>query len=348
MNCHHSISLQSLNSFNVESICSAIYYPQSLGDLKQLPDLTHQGFYILGDGSNSLFIDKQAPLIIKPDFTGISITEDDNTYTVSVGASENWHKLVCYCIEHNIYGLENLALIPGCVGAAPVQNIGAYGVEFADFCQAVHWYEFSSQSIQVLSKIDCAFAYRESCFKQERYNKGIITKVVFSFPKNWQAKTSYQGLNTLPKKSTAKAIMAKVIAMRELKLPDPKLLANAGSFFKNPVINEQQFLSMQLDFPDMPFYKQVNGDVKLAAGWLIEQSGLKGFCWKKVGVHKNQALVLVNYGSTEGQDIVSLAKLVQQKVFQQFKVLITPEVRMIKAQGEQKFDQLNTFDSIML
>ncbi len=347
MNAKQPISLRALNSFNVESTCSEIYFPKSLTDLQQLPDLTTQAFYILGDGSNSLFVDNQAPIIIKPEFRGIHITESATEYTVTVGASENWHNLVCYCIEHNIYGLENLALIPGCVGAAPVQNIGAYGVEFADFCDEVHWYEFASKTVKVLKKEDCLFAYRDSSFKQERYNKGVIIKVVLVFPKKWQANLSYQGLDSLPEHVNSRQVMEKVIEMRQSKLPDPEVLANAGSFFKNPVVTKQQLHRIKDTYPDIPFYQQHNGDAKLAAGWLIEQAGLKGFCWQGVGVHKNQALVLVNYSSEQGKDIVSLAKYIQTKIWQQFHILLVPEVRMITAKGEYEFDQLHAFDDVI-
>jgi len=345
MHSNLNYSLQSSNSFNIKASCSHIYFPSTLAELQQLPELTtdnsSDNFYILGEGSNTLFVEPQAPIIIQPKFTGITIDEQDDHFVVTVGAAENWHKLVCFCLAQGIYGLENLALIPGSVGAAPVQNIGAYGVEFADFCQQVQWYEFASKTLHSLTKQACYFAYRDSIFKQEHYNKGLITQVTFNFPKAWQANLSYAGLDGLDKTSTALEVMAQVIALRSSKLPDPKELPNAGSFFKNPLVNEEKFSQLQRQYPKIPHYPQPNGEIKLAAGWLIEQAGLKGFRHKAVGVHQQQALVLVNYGSELGTDIISLAKYIQRKVLEKFSVSLTPEVRMVTQQGERLFSSLH-------
>ncbi|TMM48010.1 UDP-N-acetylmuramate dehydrogenase [Colwellia ponticola] len=352
MHSNRNYSLQSSNSFNIKASCSHIYFPSTLAELQQLPELTADktssntsdnnadSFYILGEGSNTLFVESQAPIIIQPKFTGIDIDEQDDHFVVTVGAAENWHKLVCFCLAQGIYGLENLALIPGSVGAAPVQNIGAYGVEFADFCQQVQWYEFASKTLHSLTKQDCRFAYRDSIFKQAHYNKGLITQVTFNFPKAWQANLTYAGLDTLAQNSTALEVMTQVIALRSRKLPDPKQLPNAGSFFKNPLVNQKVFAQLQQQYPKIPHYPQANGEVKLAAGWLIEQTGLKGFRHEAVGVHQQQALVLVNYGSDFGSDIISLAKYIQRQVVDKFSVLLTPEVRMVTQQGERSFSLL--------
>jgi len=344
MHSNQNYALQSSNSFNIKASCSHIYFPSSLAELQQLPDLTTEHFYILGEGSNTLFVEAQAPIIIQPKFHGIDILEEDEHFIVTVGAAENWHDLVCFCLEKGINGLENLALIPGSVGAAPVQNIGAYGVEFADFCQAVQWYEFSSKSVHSLTKQACRFAYRDSIFKQEHYNKGLITQVTFKFPKAWQANLSYAGLDTLTTDNTATEVMNNVIALRSSKLPDPKALPNAGSFFKNPVVTDKVFAKLQQQYPKIPHYfqnkSQENAEVKLAAGWLIDQAGLKGFRHEGVGVHQHQALVLVNYDSDLGTDIISLAKYIQRIVLEKFSVTLTPEVRMITQHGEQPFSSL--------
>lgn len=340
MELSYQFPLQNNNSFNVKATCPIIYFPKNLTDLEQLPDLSLTPYYILGDGSNTLFIDHLAPTIIKPNFKGINISETNDSYIVNVGAAENWHDLVCLCLEKGIFGLENLALIPGSVGAAPVQNIGAYAVEFADFCYQVKWFEFSSQTIKSLSNADCHFAYRNSIFKQALYNRGIITEVILSFPKKWQANLSYAGLNELDDNSTPMQIMEKVVRLREAKLPDPSKLPNAGSFFKNPIVNIEKLNLLKKSYPNMPFYPQAEGQAKLAAAWLIEQTGLKGYSQNGVGVHKNQALVLVNYESSNGKDIAVLAKLVQQKVFAMFDILISPEVRMVTNEGEQDFGHL--------
>lgn len=357
MHSNLNYSLQSSNSFNIKASCSRIYFPSTLAELQQLPELTagkisekisentlennSGNFYILGEGSNTLFVEPQAPIIIQPKFTGITIDEQDDHFIVTVGAAENWHKLVCFCLAQGIYGLENLALIPGSVGAAPVQNIGAYNVEFADFCQQVQWYEFASKTLHSLTKQACHFAYRDSIFKQKYYNKGLITQVTFNFPKAWQANLSYAGLNSLNKTSTALEVMAQVIALRSSKLPDPKELPNAGSFFKNPLVKAEKFSQLQRQYPKIPHYPQPNSEIKLAAGWLIEQAGLKGFRHEDVGVHQQQALVLVNYGSELGTDIISLAKYIQRKVLEKFSVSLTPEVRMVTQQGERLFSSLH-------
>jgi len=340
MHSNLDYSLQSSNSFNIKAHSSRIYFPSSLAELQQLPDLSAENFYILGEGSNTLFVEPKAPIIIQPKFSGIDIIEQDDHFVVTVGAAENWHELVVYCLEQGIYGLENLALIPGCVGAAPVQNIGAYGVDFADYCLEVSWFEFTSKTIKVLNNEACLFAYRDSIFKQSLYNLGLITQVTFRFPKQWQANLKYSGLDVLAKDSSAQEVMAQVIKLRSSKLPDPKELPNAGSFFKNPIVSAANFAKLKKQYPNIPHYPQENGDCKLAAGWLIEQSGLKGFRYQGVGVHQYQALVLVNYESDLGGDIISLAKYIQQKVADKFSVLITPEVRMITEQGEQTFSSL--------
>lgn len=340
MKLKHKFPLQEHNSFSVKTTCRTIYYPKTISELEQLPDLSKANFYILGDGSNTLFVDESAPIIIKAEFSGIEVLEMKNNYEVTVGASENWHNLVCFCLDNGIYGLENLALIPGSAGAAPVQNIGAYGVELADFCIQVKWFEFSKKRMHTINSDNCKFAYRNSIFKQELYNKGIITEVVFSFPKKWKPNLSYAGLDELNFDVNPRQVMEKVIELRSAKLPDPNELPNAGSFFKNPIVDKQKLNSLRKSFPDIPFYSQENGLSKLAAGWLIEQAGLKGYRIDCVGVHDRQALVLVNYCSEVGKDILLLAKYVQQQVLLKFDVLLSPEVRMITAQGEQAFTNI--------
>lgn len=336
--------LQNSNSFRVKSVCPTIYFPKTLSDLKFLPDLTSVPFYILGDGSNTLFVEDKAPIIIRPDFKGVRISETSDSYIVRVGAGENWHELVKYCQKNEIYGLENLALIPGSVGAAPVQNIGAYGVELANFCNQVKWFEFSTQTIKSLRNVDCQFSYRNSIFKEELYNKGIITEVEFLFPKKWQANLSYSGLNELGEGVTADQIMNKVISMRQAKLPDHKILPNAGSFFKNPIVSKPKANKLQGLYPSIPLYPQKDGQVKIAAGWLIEHADLKGFRKNGVGVHINQALVLVNYESDNGKDVIDLAKYVQHKVSEMFDIIISPEVRLVMGLGERGFNEFHITD----
>jgi UDP-N-acetylmuramate dehydrogenase len=344
MDFKQSHSLQSNNSFNIDVSCSQLYLAKSVNDLDQLPDLNNTDFYILGEGSNTLFVDSTAPVIIKAEIKGIKVTETVDNYIVNVGAGENWHTFVCYCVENGINGIENLALIPGSVGAAPVQNIGAYGVEFSDFCLSVQYYDLHSKILVTLLSNECEFQYRDSVFKSSLHNRALITDVTFIFPKNWQPTLTYHGLDSLNENADAKTIMNKVISLRESKLPNPNILPNAGSFFKNPVITAEKFKLIESSYPKVPRYVQENGNIKLAAAWLIEQSGLKGFNYKEVGVDKRQALVLVNYGHSSGRDVVTLAKYVQMKVMTKFNIYITPEVRIISSLGEVTFKSLAADD----
>lgn len=342
---NHSVSLKSLNTFSVE--CHANTYIH-IRQSEQLIDLADQfdeklslgNFYLLGDGSNTLFIDAHIDLVIKSDIKGITFKQNDEAHIVDVGAGENWHQLVTCCLDRGIYGLENLALIPGSVGAAPVQNIGAYGVEFSKYCHQVHWFDFASKTNMIFQADECKFGYRDSIFKQELKNKGMITKVTFSFPKNWQPCLTYHGLSELPTTVSAQEIMDKVITLRKSKLPDPSVLPNAGSFFKNPIVTKHRLGQLLTQYADIPFYPQHNGDVKLAAGWLIEKSGLKGKHINKVSIHDKQALVLVNHGESSGQELVDLAKFVESTVFEKFEIHLLPEVRFVKANGECNAEQL--------
>lgn len=334
MKSHQQFPLQKHNSFAVVATAPDIYFPKNDQELQLLTTVTVGTFYILGEGSNTLFVDDVTPVIIKPDFLGVDVTETKNYYEVNAACSENWHDLVCFCINKGINGLENLALIPGSVGAAPVQNIGAYGVEVADFIESVTWFDFNKNESQRLTNAQCQFGYRNSIFKESLKNKGIITNVTLRFSKNWRAKLNYQGLNLLPESCTAKEIMNTVIAIRNSKLPDPKVIPNAGSFFKNPVVSAEQFLSLKKHYPEIPFYLQDNGAAKLAAGWLIEKSDLKGYQMDGAAVHNKQALVLTNINLAKGVDIKNLAMHVQQKVFDIFAINLQPEVRMLTKHGE--------------
>lgn len=335
-----SFELKLKNTFAVKATTAQFFTPKSISDLRALPDLNHQPFYILGGGSNTLFTETTAPLIIQPSFSGIKTEETDDYFHLTIGASESWPELVEYCITHNMYGLENLALIPGCAGAAPVQNIGAYGVELSDYCSEVHWFDFTTQTVSILSNADCQFGYRDSVFKNALHNQGLITHIKLSLPKYWQPKKSYQGLDILDEDASASEIMEKVIELRLMKLPDPIKLPNAGSFFKNPVVTEIQLAKLSEHYSNVPSYRQPSGLYKLAAAWLIDQAGLKGYEIYNVGVHKDQALVLVNYGSEKGQALVNLAIFVQNTVKQKFGITLQPEVRMVNAMGEIDFEHL--------
>ncbi|TWX74122.1 UDP-N-acetylmuramate dehydrogenase [Colwellia sp. C1TZA3] len=334
MKTRANFPLQAFNSLNVPAVTAEIFLPSTVKELSEITTDKALRSYILGEGTNTLFCQAKAPTIIKPRLMGIEVTENDEYFQVSAACGENWHNLVLFCISHAIYGLENLALIPGSVGAAPVQNIGAYGIEVSDFIERVTWYDFAEKKLVDFSNAACQFGYRNSIFKQALNGKGIITHVHFLLPKAWQPVDSYQGLNTIISPVTPQAIMAKVIQLRQTKLPDPKLLPNAGSFFKNPLVTEDFFHALQQQYPKIPYYRQQSGEIKLAAGWLIEQAGLKGFRDGGVGVHENQALVIINYDSKHGQDIVALSVYIQEKIMAKFNLHLIPEVRFIGADGE--------------
>lgn len=328
------VPLKSRNSFSVNAITPALYSADSIDALIEIAHKLEQPFYILGEGSNTLFVEGAAPVIIQAAFKGVEIIKTQDHYQLKVAAAESWHDLVCRCVEQGIAGLENLALIPGSVGAAPVQNIGAYGVEFSDICQSVSWFCFETKKLKKIKKLECGFEYRNSIFKAELKGKGIITSVTLILPKISKPKLQYAGLDILSSNATPKEIMAKVIEIRRSKLPDPKFLPNAGSFFKNPVVSLDLYHELLAVYPKMPSYPQGKNKVKLAAGWLIEQAGLKGFRLGCVGVHEMQALVIVNYGSEKGEDIRNLALHVQKVVFHKFSIKLEPEVRMIGKSGE--------------
>jgi len=329
MKIRANFPLQTLNSLNVPAVSAEIFFPTSVKELSVIPRAQVAKAYILGEGTNTLFCQAKAPIIIKPNLKGIDVTETDAAFHVSVACGENWHELVLFCLNRGIYGLENLALIPGSVGAAPVQNIGAYGIEVGDFIERVTWFDFAKQQLVDLTQAQCQFGYRDSIFKHALSGKGLITQVHFLLPKAWQAVNNYQGLKQLVPPVTPQAIMAKVIELRQAKLPEPKSLPNAGSFFKNPIVSTEVFQSLQQQHPTMPFYRQDSGDIKLAAGWLIEQAGLKGFRQGGVGVHQHQALVIVNYSGAAGETIAAFAALIQQKVLTKFNIPLVPEVRFI-------------------
>lgn len=341
MRSETNFSLKAFNSFAVDAIAPTIYFPETIDHLKTLSrELDSGSYYLLGEGSNTLFYEAYTPCIVKPNFRGIEITETPDGFKVVVGSAENWHHLVISLIDKNILGLENLALIPGTVGAAPVQNIGAYGKELADYCQSVEWVSLTTGEKKVLSNEQCQFSYRHSVFKTPEFKQGVITRVSFFFPKAWHARTNYGDLKSLSPASSAKAILEKVIEVRNSKLPDPACLPNAGSFFKNPIVDVSVVKELRAIYSNLPTFEVDEKRVKLAAGWLIEHAGLKGFVRGNVGVHKNQALVLVNHNNGRGDEIISLAKHIQQTVVNKFGIKLEPEVRLIGAQGEQLIDDI--------
>ncbi|MDP1573351.1 MAG: UDP-N-acetylmuramate dehydrogenase [Coxiellaceae bacterium] len=328
-------SLKSFNTFGIAVTARYFAKAHSVEALQTL--LTHyQSPLILGGGSNILFTKNVAGLVIHNCISGIEkVAETDDHVFLKIGAGENWHQLVLYCIKNNYAGIENLSLIPGTVGAAPIQNIGAYGVELKDVLECVAGLEISPTALLstpfFIRGDDCEFGYRDSIFKRALKNKVVITQVTLRLNKKPVFHLEYGAIRDKiqDKPLSIKTISDAVIAIRQEKLPDPKLIGNAGSFFKNPIISAALFSSLQTDYPNIPFFQEANGDVKIPAGWLIEQCGFKGKRFGDIGVHEHQALVLINYGGGTGLAIKELSKTIQETVFRRFKILLNTEVNII-------------------
>ena len=329
--------LRDYNTFNI-SVNAKLFYEFkdkiSLQKILKREDLKNEKILILGGGSNILFSKNYDGLILKNGILGINIISETNNHVeVEVGAGENWHEFVLWSINNNLSGIENLALIPGLVGASPIQNIGAYGMEVKDTITNVKFIDIKSGIEKSLNNKDCNFEYRSSIFKKELKNKTIITDVTFKLSKTDLNIIKYGAikseLKSLKEEPSSKAICQAVINIRSRKLPNPKELGNSGSFFKNPIITNNKYKQLKKNFPDLVAYKESNTHMKIAAWWLIERAGWKGFKDKNVGVYKNQALVLVNHGNANGQDIIDLSKKIQESIFQKFQIEILPEVHII-------------------
>ncbi|MBI2721922.1 MAG: UDP-N-acetylmuramate dehydrogenase [Bacteroidetes bacterium] len=330
--------LQEFNTFGIQALCS---YFTELNSIEDFHDLIRNVIYqkseklIIGGGSNLLFTKNFNGIVIKNSLKGKQIVfEDDATVIVKIAAGENWHEFVMWAIEHNFCGIENLSLIPGCVGASPMQNIGAYGVEIKEVFTELEAYDLINGEKRIFTKEDCKFGYRESVFKKECKNKYLIASVSFSLQKNAPVNVSYgaitgeldsHGINN----PTIKDVSEAVIRIRRSKLPDPAVAGNAGSFFKNPEVTTEKFTELKSHFSELVAYPLTNGNYKLAAGWLIEQCGLKGFEYNGAAVHSKQALVLVNINNCSGKDVYVLSGYVLQKVFDKFGVTLEREVNII-------------------
>ena len=336
MQATHNISLKIYNTFGIDVAAETFYHLKSVTELKNvLAEYKSKDLFILGGGSNMLLTQDITTPVLHIDIKGIDVvSQTEDTIILKAAAGENWHNFVLYCIDANYGGLENMSLIPGNVGTAPIQNIGAYGAELKDSfynCEAIH---IETQESRVFSKEECEFGYRNSIFKNELKGKYIITSVSFELTKkNHQLRTRYGAIQeALDAKKielpTIKNISEAVIVIRQSKLPDPKVLGNSGSFFKNPVVNFDTFKEFHDTFPEAPFYKVTDTQFKIPAGWLIEQAGFKGKRDGDAGVHKDQALVLVNYGNATGKEIWALAMKVKDAVYKKFGISIAPEVNI--------------------
>lgn len=335
MTIQSNFSLKAYNTFGIEAKAKQFVSVQSISDLKDVL-LLNQAVFVLGGGSNMLLTKNINKLVVHIDLKGISVfNEDENHVWVKANAGENWHEFVLWCIDRNYGGIENLSLIPGNVGTTPIQNIGAYGIEIKDVFASCEAININSLETKEFKTVDCQFGYRESIFKKELKNQYIITSVVFKLTKQKHKTNSSYGAietelaNNNISSPTIKDISNAVIAIRKSKLPDPKELGNSGSFFKNPIISYDKYKDLHKKHPEMPHYVISATEVKVPAGWLIEQAGFKGKRFGDAGIHKNQALVLVNYGNATGQEIVDVSKNIQKTILEKYEIEIEAEVNII-------------------
>ena len=345
MRIHKNFNLKSYNTFGIEARCAAFAEVTSVDEVQRVLSNNDMPIQLLGGGSNILLLKEfYARFFIKNSIGGIKIlqnteggySDESSAVLVEIGGGVNWHDFVLWAIDNDLAGIENLSLIPGTVGAAPIQNIGAYGVELKDVFEKLEALHLQSLDIQTFTKEDCRFGYRDSVFKNELKDQFLITKVLLTLQKTpTQLKTSYGDISkTLIEKGiekpTIRDISNAVIAIRQSKLPDPSVIGNAGSFFKNPTIPKGVFDVLKIQFPNIVGYPTENTEgVKVAAGWLIEQCKWKGKRLGNVGVHERQALVLVNYGGGKGLKIKDLAQKIQASVLEKFHIQLTPEVNFL-------------------
>lgn len=336
------ISIKNYNTFAINAYADLFATFNSIESLKELLQSQQQiinnrqnSILILGGGSNLLFTRNFEGLILKNEIKGIKIIkEDEHHIYIQAGAGENWHQFVLFCIEHNLAGVENLSLIPGNVGASPMQNIGAYGVEIKDVFHSLEAYHIHDKKMVNFTLNDCEFGYRESVFKKKFKNEFVIMDVTFRLNRIPNFNISYGAIGQELEKMGVKdlslqAVSQAVINIRSSKLPDPAVIGNAGSFFKNPEISGSQFAILSSKFPGIVGYDLPNGNVKLAAGWLIEQCGWKGYRKGDAGCHEKQALVLVNYGHATGTGIYDLSEEILQSVNAKFGVELEREVNIV-------------------
>ena len=346
MNCFATFELMkiqenySLKKYNTFGIAAKAKYFASFSSENELTELLEsdicktEKLFILGGGSNILLTQDFNGIVLANAIEGIKVlAEDEHCTTIEVGAGEVWHDFVLWSIDKNLSGIENLALIPGLVGASPMQNIGAYGLEVKDVIIEVHFIEIESREQKIMNNTNCQFGYRDSIFKHQLKEKVVITKVIYKLSKTPLNKTTYgaieEELKSLKLEASPKNIAKAVINIRNQKLPDPKVLGNSGSFFKNPIIATDQFEELKKEFTEIVGYKISETQTKIAAGWLIDNADLKGYRKNDAGVHKNQALVLVNYGNASGKEIINLAKEIQEKIKEKYGISIEPEVNIL-------------------
>ena len=337
MNIESQVQLKPFNTLRLDSVASHFVKVQSVADLQSALQFSKQNnlnVLVLSGGSNMILPEHIHALVVAIDIQGIEfIGEDERSRTIKVGAGQVWHDFVLWTTSQHLYGLQNLALIPGLVGASPVQNIGAYGVEAGEFIESVEVYDRELEQMHSICAQDCQFSYRHSIFKDDP-NRYVITHVIFRLLKQADLKINYGDLKAaMADDLSAENLQKQVIQIRQSKLPDPKEYPNVGSFFKNPIVDLQFFDQIAQQFPNLPHYPQPNNQVKMAAGWLIDQSGWKGKQLGSVGMFHKQALVLVNYANASLKDVRATYQAVQADVQEKFGVLLEPEPVLFAENG---------------
>jgi len=338
MQIQKNVSLKHLNTFGIEARAKYFAKITSHEDLLELiktPHYKNEEQLVLGGGSNVLLTDNFDGLVVQVDVRGIfHIRKDEMHEYIRIGAGENWHEFVLYCIDLDLGGIENLSLIPGSVGAAPMQNIGAYGVEIKEVFHQLEAWRLSDGTKKYFTKDECAFDYRTSIFKTSEKGKYVIAYVTLKLSKQPNPITSYKGVEEKLKGMGKRApnirdLSDAIVQIRQEKLPDPKIIGNAGSFFKNPIVEREVYEKIKDDFDDVPGYDAGENLVKIPAAWLIEKCGWKGKRFGDVGVHEKQALVLVNYGEGKGRELRDLALKIKQSVADRFGIVLETEVNVI-------------------
>jgi UDP-N-acetylmuramate dehydrogenase len=334
---HQGFSLIDSNSLGIPAVCNACFDIQDVAEIEKIISeavSVGQSWIVLGEGTNVVFSQDVNGIVIRPKFSGIEVIESlENEALVRIGAGVNWHELVCWTLDQGYFGLENLALIPGSCGAAPVQNIGAYGVELNRFVERVDYVDLNNFELISLSNAECGFGYRDSRFKHDLKDCALITHIYLRLSKIPNSCIDYPAIQDYLKQQSLEPspenIFAAVCTIRRKKLPDIKDIPNAGSFFKNPIISSDHFEQIRTSEPNCPGFEQADGSFKVPAAWLIDQRGWKGKMFDGVGVHQNQALVLINPGNKAGSELLRLAKNIQQDIFQAYRISLEIEPLVI-------------------
>ena len=332
------VSLKPYNSFGVDVRAQYFYVLTNTTQLLRIAETPAFQSYprlVLGEGTNLLFTKNFKGIVLKNEIKGYQIAkEDKQAVHLTIGGGENWHKLVCYCIEKRWGGIENLILIPGTAGAAPVQNIGAYGIELKDVFIHLEWFSFETKKMSIYNLEQSIFCYRSSIFKTVLKEKGIILSITLRLSKNPKAYITYKAIRDSLKEKKIRDPDIKTISdiirkLRESRLPSPKHTGNGGSFFKNPHISELQLDFLKKKWQNIPIYRRNEGEIKISAGWLIEKCGLKGYTKNNVGTYHKNPLVVINRGKATGKEIYTFTRYVQQQVLKKFDILLTPEVNIL-------------------